>query len=69
VTTASPGTLLPVGRTQIAVIGPGSCTAREYESARAAGRLIAREGAVLLCGGLDRPMEAACRGALEESGL
>lgn len=68
-TTASPETLLPVGRIQIAVIGPGSCTAREYESARTAGRLIAREGAVLLCGGLGGVMEAACRGALEESGL
>jgi hypothetical protein len=56
-------------RKQIAVIGPGSCTIREYESARAAGRLIAREGAILLCGGLGGVMEAACRGALEESGL
>ncbi len=43
-TTAPPETLLPVGRIQIAIIGPGSCTVREYESARAAGRLIAREG-------------------------
>lgn len=62
-TAAPPGTLLPGGRIQIAVIGPGSCTVREYGSARAAGRLIAREGAALLCGGLGRTMEAACRGA------
>ena len=61
--------LLPAGRIQIAVIGPSSCTALEYDSARTAGRLIALEGAVLLCGGLGGVMEAACRGALEESGL
>ncbi len=68
-TKGPPETLFPAGRVQVAVIGPGSCTDREYESARAAGRLIAREKAVLLCGGLGGIMEAACRGAREESGL
>lgn len=65
----SPEPLFPAGKIQVAVIGPGSCTTREYEAARTAGRLIAREGAALLCGGLGGVMEAACRGAREESGL
>ena len=53
---------------QIALIGPGSCSPEEAEAAERAGRCIAREGAVLICGGLSGVMEAACRGARAESG-
>jgi hypothetical protein len=53
---------------QIALIGPGSCSPEEAESAERAGRCIAREGAVLICGGLSGVMEAACRGSRAESG-
>jgi len=53
---------------QIAVIGPGTCSLDEAEAAEQAGRCIAREGAILICGGLYGVMEAACRGAREESG-
>lgn len=68
-TTIPPGTSPVSGGIQVAVIGSGTCTAREYDAARAAGRLIVQEGALLLCGGLGGVMEAACRGAWEESGL
>ncbi len=33
------------------------------------GRLIARAGAILVCGGRGGVMEAACQGAIEEKGL
>ncbi len=33
------------------------------------GRLLARKGAVLVCGGMGGIMEAACRGAVGEGGL
>ena len=50
------------------MIGPGSCSPGEADAAERAGRCIARKGAILLCGGLSGVMEAACRGAREESG-
>ncbi len=53
----------------IAVIGGGECTAREAELAGEVGRELARNGAVLVCGGLGGVMEAACRGASTEGGL
>ena len=53
---------------QIAVIGPGSCSPGEAVAAERVGRCIARKGAILICGGLSGVMEAACRGAREESG-
>jgi uncharacterized protein (TIGR00725 family) len=56
-------------RLRIAVIG-GSRAGREaVETAFEVGRLIARSGAVVVCGGLGGVMEAACRGAREEGGL
>jgi uncharacterized protein (TIGR00725 family) len=55
-------------RPQIAVIGPGEASEGEEETARETGHLLAREGAVLLCGGRGGVMEAACRGALEAGG-
>jgi uncharacterized protein (TIGR00725 family) len=53
---------------QIAVIGRGDAVPDEREAAYATGRLIARNGAVLVCGGLGGVMEAACRGAKEAGG-
>jgi uncharacterized protein (TIGR00725 family) len=53
----------------IAVIGGSKCTAQEAELAEQVGRELARKGAVLVCGGLNGVMEAACRGASAEGGL
>lgn len=53
---------------QIAVIGHGQAAPAEYEAAYAAGRMIAGNGDVLVCGGLGGVMEAACRGAQEAGG-
>jgi len=57
-----------VQKIQIAVAGGAQASPHEYETARAVGRLIAENGAVLLCGGLGGVMEAACRGAQEQGG-
>lgn len=53
----------------VAVVGPAQATAGEYGSARRVGALLARRGAVVLCGGHDGVMEGAARGAREEGGL
>lgn len=55
---------------QIGVIG--SRRTRNEVALKAAyevGRLIAKRGAILVCGGLDGVMEEACRGAKEEGGI
>lgn len=62
---AAPATSNQQPATQISVIGSGACE-QDSELARLAeevGRLLAREGAVLVCGGLGGVMEAAARGA------
>ncbi len=56
-------------RTRIAVIGGSRPGRQAVEAALEVGRLIARAGAVVVCGGLGGVMEAACRGAREEGGL
>ena len=53
---------------QIAVIGHGQATPGEHGAAYTTGRIIAGNGAVLVCGGLGGVMEAACRGAKEAGG-
>ena len=53
---------------QVAVIGAGEATERENSSAEETGWLIARAGAVLVCGGGGGVMEAASRGAREAGG-
>jgi uncharacterized protein (TIGR00725 family) len=53
----------------IAVVGPGEADDETCALAAKAGRLIARRGAVVVCGGLGGVMEAAARGAAEEDGL
>jgi uncharacterized protein (TIGR00725 family) len=53
----------------IAVIGNSKASAQEIKLAEEIGREIAQNGAILVCGGLDGVMEAACRGAVSEDGL
>ena len=56
-------------RIRIAVIGGSRPGPQALETAFEVGRLIARAGAIVVCGGLGGVMEAACRGAREEGGL
>jgi uncharacterized protein (TIGR00725 family) len=53
----------------VAVCGPGNATDEEGAWAEEIGRLLARAGAVVVCGGLGGVMEAAARGAKSEGGL
>ena len=53
----------------IAVIGGGDCSPQEAELAEEVGREIARNGAILVCGGMGGVMEAACKGASDEGGI
>jgi uncharacterized protein (TIGR00725 family) len=53
----------------VAVVGPGDASAAEQEAAETVGELLARDGAVLVCGGLGGVMAAACRGAASANGL
>jgi uncharacterized protein (TIGR00725 family) len=50
------------------VVGPGDASAEQANAAEQVGRLLARRGAVVVCGGLGGVMEAACRGARAEGG-
>jgi len=59
----------PMSRLLIGVIGGSWCSTEEAEWAVVVGRLLAEQGAVLLCGGLGGVMEAAARGAKEAGGL
>jgi len=53
----------------IAVIGGSEPSAKEARLAEEVGRKLAKQGAILVCGGLGGVMEAACRGASSESGV
>ncbi|MBI2861101.1 MAG: TIGR00725 family protein [Chloroflexi bacterium] len=53
----------------VAVIGGSDCTSEEARLAEEVGRELARQGAVLICGGLGGIMEAACKGASAGGGL
>jgi uncharacterized protein (TIGR00725 family) len=55
--------------TYIAVCGPDPAPEGAARDAEEVGRLIARAGAVLVCGGLGGTMEAAARGAASEGGV
>ncbi|AAM05895.1 TPA: TIGR00725 family protein [Methanosarcina acetivorans] len=59
----------PQVRTQIGVIGAGTCSMETRTLAEAVGREIAKKGAILLCGGLGGVMEAAAKGAKLEGGM
>ncbi len=52
----------------VSVIGAGSPTPGQYETAVAVGRAAARAGLGVVTGGLGGVMEAACRGCSEEGG-
>jgi hypothetical protein len=52
----------------VSVIGAGRCDTALYALAEEVGRLVARRGATLVCGGLAGVMEAAARGAKESGG-
>lgn len=54
---------------RVAVIGTGIADSEVYEMAYRVGRLLARRGALVYCGGLGGVMEAAARGASEAGGL
>ena len=53
---------------QIGMIGGREVTAEQLRLAEKTGELIARRGAVLVCGGLGGIMEAGCRGAKKGGG-
>ncbi len=54
---------------QIGVIGAAECDRDIEKTAEETGRLIAKSGAVLVCGGRGGVMEAACRGATKGGGM
>jgi len=53
----------------IGVIGGYKCSRKTYKIAYSLGRLIAKEGWFLICGGGSGIMEAVCKGVREEGGL
>ena len=54
---------------QIAVVGGGECSPETRDMAHRLGRLLAKRGHVILCGGLGGVMEAVCCGAKDAGGL
>ena len=56
-------------RIQIGVLGASSCGPEIEQAAYEVGKEIARQGAILFCGGLGGVMEAAARGAKDAGGL
>ena len=52
----------------IGIIGGQYCSEDEERMAYDVGSLLARRGAVIVCGGLGGVMEAACKGAKEAGG-
>jgi uncharacterized protein (TIGR00725 family) len=53
----------------VAVVGPGDAPPPVERDAEEVGRLLAGEGAVVVCGGLGGVMAAACRGAKAAGGV
>ena len=56
-------------RRYIGVIGGYTCSSEESRIAEVVGRELARQGAILICGGEGGIMEAACKGAQAEGGI
>ncbi|HXV92802.1 MAG TPA: TIGR00725 family protein [Pseudonocardia sp.] len=54
---------------QVAVCGPRQCTDTDRQYAHEVGRLLARAGATVVCGGGTGVMAAAAAGARAENGL
>jgi uncharacterized protein (TIGR00725 family) len=55
-------------RVHVAVVGAGTADESTSRTAEEIGRLLARLGAMVVCGGLGGVMEAACRGAKSAGG-
>lgn len=53
----------------VAVVGSGICTPEESRIAEEVGRLLAKRGVAVVCGGLGGVMEAACKGAKSAGGI
>lgn len=53
---------------RVSVIGGGTVTEAEAETAEEVGQLLAERGHTVVCGGLGGVMEATCRGASEAGG-
>lgn len=53
----------------VSVVGSGVASGELYVKAREVGRLVARRGGTVVCGGLSGVMEAAARGAAEAGGV
>jgi len=53
---------------RVSVIGGGTVTDEEYETARRLGELLGERGHEVVCGGRTGVMEAVCRGATEAGG-
>ena len=53
---------------QIGVIGDSNASERQVELAYGVGKEVAKAGAVLVCGGMEGVMEAACKGCREGGG-
>jgi len=53
----------------ISVIGGSTCSKKHAKVAYELGALIAKEGWVLICGGREGVMKAACRGAKDNGGI
>ena len=53
----------------VAVIGGSDCSPEEAKLAEEVGRELARQGVILVCGGLGGIMEAASKGASSEGGV
>jgi uncharacterized protein (TIGR00725 family) len=53
----------------ISVVGESDASKKNYRLAEEVGKLIAKAGAILVCGGLKGVMEAAAKGAKSQGGL
>lgn len=56
-------------RPYVAVVGASDATQAELDIAEDVGRLLARSGVVVVCGGLGGVMHAAARGCESEAGI
>jgi len=59
---------VPSDAPYVAVVGGGEAGTEACAAAEEIGRQLARQGAVVVCGGLGGVMEAACRGAKHGGG-
>ncbi len=55
-------------KTSIGILGPHTTTKNQEQLGREVGRLVAKAGAILFCGGLDGMMRAAAEGAKSAGG-